>query len=101
MPSLVFVATEIGINNNKKIPKDKGVKLNKFKTMKASKVAMISPRTRRNPNRKVLFCVFVMERMAMMPALVADSKWKNCAIIIASVAQIAVLIVLCPILIWL
>lgn len=62
---------------------------------------MISPRTRRNPNRKVLFCVFVMERMAMMPALVADSKWKNCAIIMANVAQIAVLIVLCPILIWL
>ncbi|ETD04716.1 hypothetical protein N568_0106185 [Lactococcus garvieae TRF1] len=42
MPSLVFVATEMGINNNKKIPKDKGVKLNKFKTIKASKVAMIS-----------------------------------------------------------
>ena len=101
MPSLVFVATEIGINNNTKIPKDKGVKLNKFKTIKASKVAMISPRTRRNPNRKELFCVFVMERMAMMPALVADSKWKNCAIIMANVAQIAVLIVLCPILIWL
>ncbi|ETD04717.1 hypothetical protein N568_0106190 [Lactococcus garvieae TRF1] len=39
--------------------------------------------------------------MAMMPALVADSKWKNCAIIMANVAQIAVLIVLCPILIWL